>query len=120
MDPLFIPIPAGDSGSTASPSTAQLDDARRDVSNVREAMATLKRQVDKQGSLLRALFAMLGERHGFTEAELLARFQTIEAAQREPHPVIACSECGRPISLQHNRCLYCGTARQVESAFDLL
>jgi ribosomal protein L32 len=113
-----IVIPVGDSTSRVDPLfDSKSDDARREIANLQAAVADLKRYVEKQGVILRAMFALLCERQHLTEADLLARFQLLETASTS---TVVCKQCGRPISLKHNRCLYCGTLRQVESAFELL
>lgn len=122
MDLATTPIDVGDSTSLVDrlAVSARLADARNEISNLRDTVAGLKRQGEKQAVLLRAMFALLSERIGLTEAELLARFQLLESAKGANPPAIVCTQCGRLINLRHNRCLHCGAVRQVESAFELL
>jgi hypothetical protein len=122
MDPIMIPIVVSDSTPLAGQlaETAKWERARGEISNLRDAIADLKRHMEKQATLLRAMFALVSERTSLTEAELLARFQLIESASGASAQTVLCTQCDRPINLRHNRCLYCGAVRQVESAFDLL
>ena len=122
MDPLLLPLAFGDSTPAVDPLTesSSLADARRTISNFRDTVADLERHVEKQASLLRALYSLLSERLGLTDAELLARFQEIDAGRGEREAAIRCAACGRPVNLRHNRCLYCGATRQVTSAFELI
>ncbi|MCY2994226.1 MAG: zinc ribbon domain-containing protein [Planctomycetota bacterium] len=122
MDPDVISLGLGGLTPLVDPLTERtnLADARNKISSLRDAVADLERHVDKQATLLQAMYSLLSERLGLTEAELLARFQQIDAGRGESNAAIMCAECGRPVDLRHNRCLYCGAARQVKSAFELL
>jgi hypothetical protein len=97
----------------------ELHEARRNIAILQDAVAELQRRDEKQAVLLRTLFALLSERHGLTEADLLAHFRKVEA-EKAGTPPRKCSRCGRPVNPRHHRCLYCGEACQVGSAFDLL
>lgn len=114
MMPVPVPIPLGSPAGTK-----KLDDAQREITALRDAVADLQRRAEKQALILRALFALLGERHGLTEGELLDRFRQAEAETANA-PAKLCSHCGRAVSQRHQRCLYCGEACPVESAFELL
>jgi uncharacterized coiled-coil protein SlyX len=122
MDPDLLPLAIGDSappGHPLSESTSSAE-ARRSISNLRDAVADLERRVEQQATLLRALYSLLSERWGLTDAALLARFQEIDSSRGERNPTVLCVACGRPIDLRHNRCLYCGATRQITSPFELL
>jgi ribosomal protein L32 len=97
----------------------KLEDTRREIDILRETVSDLERRLEKQAVLLRALFALLGERPGFTEAELIERFRQVET-YKACAPAIKCPSCGRAVNLRHHRCLYCGEACPVESAFEYL
>jgi len=114
MIPVPVPMPFGTPGEGR-----KLDEARGEIATLRDAVVELQRRAEKQALLLRALFALLSERQGPTEAELLDRFRQVEA-EKAGAPAKLCSRCGRPVSLKHNRCLYCGEAYQVQSAFEFL
>jgi ferredoxin len=114
MMPVPFPNPIGSPADNK-----KLDEARREITALRDAAADLQRRVEKQALLLRAFFALLGERHGLTEEELLDRFRQAETEQANA-PVKLCAHCGRPVNQRHHRCLYCGEACPVQSAFELL
>jgi hypothetical protein len=114
----MFPIPGPRPFSTSSDSK-ELNEARGDIAALEEEVAVLRRRLEKQAVLLRALFALLMQREGMTEAELLARFSQVEA-QKANAPPKRCQRCGRAVNLRHHRCLYCEETYQVESAFDLL
>jgi hypothetical protein len=115
MIPVPFPMPMG----TPDPARAELDEARLNLSLLRDKVAELQRRVEKQAVLLRALFELLGEGQGVTEAGLLARFRHVELEKATAEAKL-CSQCGRAINQRHNRCLYCGEVCQVKTAFDLL
>jgi hypothetical protein len=119
MDPFFIPIDVG-GGSPSLADSADLAAAKSRLSDLRDELADLKRKLDRQATLLQAMFTLLSERLGLTEADLLAAFQDTELNRSESVAPVLCVECGKPVNLRHNRCLYCGAARQVKSAFELL
>lgn len=97
----------------------QLDEARGDIAKLRDVVTDLQRQLDAQAALLRALFALLQETHGLTEAQLLDHFHRA-VDERTAAPAKPCTACGRPVSLRHQRCLYCGADQPAASAFELL
>ncbi len=97
----------------------KLDDAEREIRSLRDSVAELQRRLEKQAVLVRALFAILSTKQGLTEAELVERFREVEAAKAGTPPK-KCSECARGVNQRTHRCIYCGEASEVESAFDFL
>ena len=114
MIPVPVPMPFGTPGEGR-----KLDEARGEIATLRDAVAELQRRVEKQAVLLRALFALLSAKHGLTEAELIARYREIEAARAGVQPK-SCPECGRSVNQRTHRCIYCGAACEIESAFEFL
>jgi hypothetical protein len=112
--PVPVPIPFGVPGKGGN-----LKEALGEILALREAVGELQRRLEKQAVLLRALFALLQESQGLTEAEVLDRFRQVEA-QKASAPAKKCSQCGRAVNLRTHRCMYCSAACEVESAFDLL
>jgi hypothetical protein len=114
MIPIPVPMPFGTPGERR-----KLDEARGEIATLRDVVAEMQRRVEKQAVLLRALFVVLSERQGYTEAELLDRFRQVEA-ERASAPAKKCAQCGRAVNQRTQRCLYCGAECQVETAFELL
>ena len=113
---MIVPYPI----PVSSPADSnKLDEARREITALRDAVVDLQRRVEKQAVLLRALCDVLGERHELTEAELLDRFRQAETTKANT-PAKLCAHCRRPVNQRHHRCLYCGEAYAVQSAFELL
>jgi hypothetical protein len=97
----------------------KLDDLQGEIRALREAVADLQRRLEKQAVLAQALFTLLSAKQGLTEAELLGRFRRIEV-EKAGATAKKCPECGRAVNQRTHRCLYCGAACEVESAFELL
>ncbi len=112
--PFPVPVP-----TEAPIDRNKLDDAERDIRSLRDSIAELQRRLEKQALLVRALFALLSTKHGLTEAELIERFREVEAAKAGAPPK-KCPECGRGVNQRTHRCIYCGAAYEVESAFEFL
>jgi hypothetical protein len=97
----------------------KLDEVRGDIRGLREAVDELQRRLEKQAVLVRALFEFLSATLGLTEAELVARFRDVELAKAGATPR-KCPDCGRGVNQRTHRCIYCGAACAVQSAFELL
>jgi hypothetical protein len=108
------------SGFSSNSESVELAAARSRLTDLRDEVADLQRKLDRQATLLQAMFTLISEKLGLTEADLLAAFQDTELKRGEHMPTVLCKECARPVNLRHNRCLYCGAVRQVKSAFELL
>src|SRR5262249_51004012 len=91
MLPHPFPVPAS---SEPSGDRAKLEEAKGDIRALRETVAELQRRLEKQALLVRALFVLLSEHQGLTEAELLDHFRQAEAA-RATAPPRKCPDCGR-------------------------
>ena len=114
MFPVPFPIPVGTPADRN-----KLDETQGEIRALREAVADLQRRLEKQAVLVRALFALLSAKQGLTEAELLDRFRWVER-ERASAPAKKCAHCGRAVHQRTHRCLYCGAACAVESAFEEL
>src|SRR5690349_13725138 len=111
---LPMPVPAHDADQSK-----RLEDTRNDVARLRDTIAELRKRVDHQAVLLRTMFGLLQEKHGFTAADLLDRFRTDLAEHAKPSPKM-CKNCGRAVNLKFHRCMYCETPQPVESVFELV
>jgi hypothetical protein len=112
--PIHVPLPVA-----ALADGKILDEAQGDIRALRQEVADLRRRVEKQAVIVRALFAFLSTKQGLTEAELLDRFRQVEA-ERASAPAKKCAQCGRAVNQRTQRCLYCGAPAPVDSAFDFL
>jgi hypothetical protein len=69
-----------------------------------------------------ALWELLRERTGLTEADLLAKVAEIDVRDgildgKLRFPPIPCPNCNRPVYPRHHTCLYCGTKLPAETPF---
>lgn len=82
----------------------------------------VEERLDKLALLNYALWSLLKERLGVSEAELLERVQELDLRDgkldgRINGVVINCDDCQRPLSRRHRKCLYCGFELKVDDAF---
>jgi ribosomal protein S27AE len=69
-----------------------------------------------------AMWELLSEKAGLTEADLVTRIAEIDARDgvadgKMTSAPILCPKCQRTIFPKHQKCLYCGEPRPVESIF---
>jgi len=91
--------------------------------NAEMSVQELTWKVNKLTLVNHALFELLEEKFGLTEAELMAKMTEIDL--RDDHmngraPVatsISCEACGKTYSKRHNHCLYCGHINTSGSPF---
>ena len=85
----------------------------------------LQERVDKLNLVCLAMWELIREKTNLTEDDLTTRVAMIDARDgvadgkvtRRTQP---CPKCQRPMSAEHRKCLYCGFAKPVETAFDAL
>lgn len=88
-------------------------DSKADAQDI----TALKETVESLALISRALWSFVQEQQNITEADLVERMEQIK--QRKPTGE-TCLQCGRIMSLHHNKCLYCGAQGQTGSVFDRL
>ena len=86
-------------------------------------VAKLEGQVAKLTLVSHALFELMAERSGITEADLIAKVSEIDAREQataapgKPESPEFCEQCGRSYSKRHHHCFYCGHVNHVTKAF---
>lgn len=107
---LFVPsYPAGlQANINASEAKVQAEQA---VDRLRELEVT----VSHMALACQAMWELLRERGGITDAELLAKIKEVDlrdgVADGRMRPVIVnCPKCGKPSNTKHSQCMYCGAA----------
>ena len=101
------------SPSSPVPSTpAEVSGARR-----------IDQRVDQLLLVVQAMWALVQEKTGLTDAELLARVTELDARDgatdgRVTRPPVKCAKCGAAVARKFNRCLFCGEPYTAGSAFD--
>jgi hypothetical protein len=98
------------------------DQSTHKAERVSQNLSDLEERIDKLSLLNYALWSLLQERVGLTEAELIARVEELDLKDgkrdgRITGGIVNCPDCNRPLSQRHRKCLYCGYALQEGNAF---
>lgn len=113
--------------------TAQARESERRVAQARAAgrskrtdreVQFLEDRFERLSLVCMAMWSLLQDKTGATEADLLERVQTIDLmdgridGKATKVGVVKCVKCDRPMSDRHLKCIYCGAEKQTSSAFD--
>jgi len=84
---------------------------------------TLDDRFERLLLLTEAMWSLLVEHYGLTDAHLLHKMTELDGMDgeiegRRQRAKIECGDCGAAISREFARCLYCGTDAEVTNAFD--
>ena len=98
--------------------SAKADAARRKES-------ALEERLDRLALICRALWSFVQESQSLTEEDLLKRVESIDLLDGELDGKVKkegkkCSGCGRVMHQRHQRCLYCGAEKLVDTVFDMV
>ena len=97
-------------GPSAQPAVGMESDLR----SARTDVELMKYDIERLLMIAEALWTILKEKHGYTDADLIQRVAMIDArdgridgrvAASPPQP---CPHCGRIVERKRPRCLYCG------------
>lgn len=80
-----------------------------------DRLRELEVSMSRMALACQAMWELLRERVGITEAELLEKIKEVDlrdgAADGRMTPVIVhCPKCGKPSNTKHSQCMYCGAA----------
>lgn len=83
----------------------------------------VEQRVDQLLLVVQAMWTLIQEKTGLTDAELLARMTELDARDGTAdghvrHPPVKCAKCGATVARKFNRCLFCGEPYTAGSAFD--
>ncbi len=83
----------------------------------------LEDRLDRLALICMAMWSLVQSETNLTEDDLLARVKEIDlmdgtADGKITRQVAKCSQCDRPMSTRHTRCIYCGSGQLIASAFD--
>ncbi|MGE4158330.1 MAG: hypothetical protein AB7F75_04455 [Planctomycetota bacterium] len=90
------------------------DSAKSNALDAKNAADAIRNDLDKLFMITEALWSILRDKHGYTEAELIERITEIDLKDgvinnRGPKAgPVACAHCHRPNSARHAACSYCG------------
>lgn len=90
-----------------------------------QELARADERIDKLVLLAHAMWTLVAEKTGLTEADLLKRVTELDGQDgtidgRITRPPVRCSKCDAVISRKFNRCLFCGQPYTGGGAFETL
>lgn len=85
----------------------------------------LEARLERLSLVCMAMWSLLQDKLGVTEEELIQRVKlldTIDGVEdgKATRTVGRCANCHRPMNARHQKCLYCGAQKIVQSAFDTI
>ena len=85
----------------------------------------LEDRVDRLSLICMAMWSLIRDKTDVTEEELIERFKLMDLMDgvedgKASRSVSKCVQCNRPMHARHKTCIYCGHAKLVQSAFDML
>ena len=97
--------------------------ARTAAETAQRDASQLEDRLERLSLVCMAMWSLIQDKTRVTEQELLDRVKTLDlmdgvADGKATRTVSKCPECSRIMSPRHQRCLYCGAGKLVESAFD--
>lgn len=80
---------------------------------VKTEIHQIKRRADRQALTTMAIWALLSEKLGVTEADLEAKIREIDLSDGKLDGQVrvetnTCGQCNRKLSKRHTKCMYCG------------
>lgn len=89
------------------------DQANDRASSLRADLSGVLATLDRMLMVNRAMWEILRDRDGLSEADLLAKIEEIDLRDgvrdgRLRREIGECGACGRKLQKRHPRCLYCG------------
>jgi len=104
--------------SDASSAKSAASQAKRDVTHIED-------RLDRLALINMAMWSLIQDKTNLTEADLLERVKIIDLMDgvedgKVTRTVSKCAKCDRVMNARHDKCMYCGSPKLVESAFDRL
>ncbi len=114
---------AASSNHAAGMASTEAASAQRQARQAQQSSADVEERLEKLQLISMALWELLRDRTKLTENDLIAKVQEIDLRDgtldgKVTRTVCDCPNCGRRMSPRHKKCIYCGHASLVESAFD--
>jgi hypothetical protein len=90
-----------------------------------DELALAQERLDKLVLLTHAMWTLLSEKSGISEADLIKRVTDLDAQDgsvdgRITRPPVRCSKCSAMVCRKFNRCLFCGQPYADDGAFGTL
>lgn len=108
----------GASGSAASAAQSTASQAKREVSQIED-------RLDRLSLICMSMWSLIQDKTNLTEEDLMERVKMIDLMDgvedgKVTRAASKCIQCSRVMNARHRKCMYCGNAKLVESAFDRL
>ena len=112
----YRPVVNNTGGVASATSAANI--ARQDVTRLED-------RVDQLSLVCMAMWSLMRDKTALTEEDLLERVKRIDLLDgvedgKATQTVSQCTACDRPMNPRHQKCIYCGNAKLIQSAFDKL
>ncbi|NLF33012.1 MAG: hypothetical protein GX591_19270 [Planctomycetes bacterium] len=96
-----------------------------DAQSAKMETRELADRVDKLTMVCHAMWTLIQEKTSLTEEDLFTRVADLDLRDgnldgKMTKAIYTCTQCGRNVAARHAACLYCGTPKAAESAFDPL
>lgn len=104
-------------GSAASAQSA--------ASRAKQDVTHLEDRLDRLSLVSMAMWSLIRDKTNLSEQDLLERVKLIDLLDgqedgKATRIVSRCTQCDRPMHPRHKKCIYCGSEKLIESAFDAL
>jgi ribosomal protein S27AE len=108
---------------------ARANSAQSSARSAQDEVRYLEQRVERLAMICQAMWTLLQQQTSLGEQDLFQRLSELQAQndqanQAEPANTNEqrpqCPNCGRTFNPRHDKCLYCGTAKPAQTAFDLL
>ena len=85
----------------------------------------LEDRVDRLSLICMAMWSLMRDKTSLSEEDLMERVRMIDLMDgtedgKATRTVMKCTKCNRPMNPRHKKCLYCGSEKLIQSAFDAL
>ena len=99
--------------------------AQSAASSAGRDVRALEDRLERLSLVTMAMWSLLQDKTRLTEEDLLERVRTLDLMDGNPDgkatvTVSKCRKCDRTMAPRHRKCIYCGAARPVGSAFDTI
>lgn len=110
----------GNTSHYARNATSQTSTQSSDTSS---ELDFIEGRLDRLTLVCMAMWSLIQDKTNLTEEDLLERVRVIDMMDgttdnKAKRSMQKCANCDRPMSMRHQRCLYCGHEKLVQSAFD--
>lgn len=98
---------------------------RSSTTNKDAEVRYLEDRVDRMSLICMAMWSLMRDKTNLTEEDLMERVKLLDlmdgqADGKATRTVSKCVKCNRPMNVRHKKCLYCGSEKLIQSAFDAL